>query len=253
MARSFNGTTDKIDLANIITLSGTGARSIVGWANPSSFATASTIFGYGVEATDTRCALVIGTTGGFSLGFNNDVVNSNTAPVTTAAWQHIACTFTGGSSTGTNVLLYYNGLNVAATQSGIGSTPNTTNASFGIGYNRPGNSSFMAGGLADVAVWNTVLTPVEILALARGVRPNAIRVGSLWGYWPLDGYRHPALDLSFGAHNGVLGGSPSLVPGPPLISSAPLFPGVPVPEAFRVVPRISVSFQRWQQILMTGP
>jgi hypothetical protein len=64
-------------------------------------------------------------------------------------------------------------------------------------------------------------------------------------WWPLDGQQSPELDLSGSAQNMTLTGT-SLGFGPPYMMQSR-------PQLAPFIPQISVSYQRAQQILMTGP
>jgi hypothetical protein len=71
-----------------------------------------------------------------------------------------------------------------------------------------------SGRIADVAVWTAVLSDGEAIALAKGVRPYAVRPASLLLYWSIDGLVSPEVDLSGHAYNGTLSGT-SFANGPP--------------------------------------
>jgi hypothetical protein len=82
----------------------------------------------------------------------------------------------------------------------------------------PGGSNFTIGGtsgvatfkgyIAEVGVWNDVLSPIERTALAGGVSPASVRRSSLVGYFPLYGAKSPEPDYSGNKDNGVLTGAP---------------------------------------------
>jgi Concanavalin A-like lectin/glucanases superfamily len=53
------------------------------------------------------------------------------------------------------------------------------------------------GRIAEVAMWDTILTPREVLSLAnRTFKPWQIRPWNLLSYFPLDGYQHPGLNMA---------------------------------------------------------
>jgi hypothetical protein len=70
----------------------------------------------------------------------------------------------------------------------------------------------------------------------------------LIGWWPLDGFASPEVDLSRNAFNGALTGTTAAF-GPPLMPFTPRTPQFWITPP----PQVSVSYQRAQQILMTGP
>ena len=257
MARNFNGSSDLISISGGFAANA-NAVTFTAWFNTSSATSFIDILSNSSsgDSSNTFSLLQVNSGGVGAVAFNwrdpsgVNAVASTGSTANNGAWHHA----TGVQTSLSNRVVYLDGIAGTADTTTVAPMAGAIDTTRIGCVTRAGASvGFFPGSIADAACWNAALSQAEIRALVNGARPRAIRPGSLLGWWPLDGYRHPALDLSFGAHNGVLGGSPSLVPGPPLISSAPLFPGVPVPEAFRVVPRISVSFQRWQQILMTGP
>ena len=93
------------------------------------------------------------------------------------------------------------------------------------------------GFIADVAVWGVQLSASEILALAKGARPNVIRPLSLSVYSPLDGLASPEPDLSGNANNLGLTHSPGPAFGPPLMQFTPRWPQFfPLPAIAAVSP-----------------
>jgi hypothetical protein len=107
-------------------------------------------------------------------------IATSTGTYTANSWHHAAGTF--ASSTLREIFL-----------NGTGGDTNTTTVSFPTGLDgirigivggvAPGDA--FDGDLAEVAVWNVVLTDAEIQALANGASPNYIRRGALVGYWPV--------------------------------------------------------------------
>jgi hypothetical protein len=77
-----------------------------------------------------------------------------------------------------------------------------------IGSRPPGNT--FAGTIAEVAIWNAILSPSERAALAN-VCPSGIRRASIVGYWPLWGASGTSIepDLSGNVNNGALTGTSS--------------------------------------------
>jgi hypothetical protein len=142
-------------------------------------------------------------------------------------WTHGGVSFDG-----TNWKIYYNGGVDASGANTVSFTQRNMIYAAAIG----GIQTF-AGSIADIAVWKVILSDAEFRALGKGVkRPGQIRYGSLVSWYPLDGYNHPALDLSSNKDFGIIHGSPTFTPGPPLISAAPIFPGISIPESFAFIP-----------------
>jgi hypothetical protein len=122
--------------------------------------------------------------------------------------------------------------------SGVGTStigPNTVNAAplaTNIG-DRGDQFIGWNGNLADAAIWEGRITDQEVYALQKGARPWQIKSQKLVGWWPLDGYGHPALDRSFKRNHGVLSGT-AFVTGPPLLNPAPII--LPLPDPSFVMP-----------------
>jgi hypothetical protein len=98
----------------------------------------------------------------------------------------------------------------------------------------PASGNKLNGYVEDIAIWGTTLTASDVAALALGAdRPGNIRPQSLYLWAPCDGYGWPGKDYS-GWKNfpNAIAGPPGLAPSPPLISAAPIFPGIPAPAFF---------------------
>ena len=166
--------------------------------------------------------------------------DSNSSVISAGSWQHVAMTWNGGTAN-TAISSYLNGIQIDTTNNGLGvfTGPYTGNGvQFFIGAQRSGPPQSVFGGpLADVVLYNVALTQAEIIALARGARPNRIRPQSIVRWYPLDGYNHPALDRSFQKANGVLTGT-KLLPGPPLLNPAPILLSLPDPSV--VMPAVRI-------------
>jgi hypothetical protein len=124
---------------------------------------------------------------GNPLGYSWEATGDEDAAVTGLAltlgtWYYTALTV---SSTEANVYL--------ATASSITSWNNTkthgarTVQTFNIGSAYPGSGFDWEGRIAWPSIWNAVLTPEEITALARGVSPLSVRRSDLMGCWALWG------------------------------------------------------------------
>jgi len=109
-----------------------------------------------------------------------------TSGVSTGAWQHIAITY-DGTSTSNKPTVYVNGSSVSVS---VSSTPvgtyGMTVSNFRIGKTDD-NSVQYDGNIAELAFWNTLLTASEASALARGMAPLFMRPAGLSYYWPLLG------------------------------------------------------------------
>jgi len=163
--------------------------------------------------------------------------DSNTSVLTAGSWQHVAMTWDGGT-TNAAIKDYLNGVQVDTTNDGSGTFTGPYSGSdlkFNIGLQINGGAptAVFNGSIAEVVLYNVALTPTEIIALASGARPSSIRPQSIFRWYPLDGYQHPALDRSIWKSHGVLTGT-SFTPGPPLLNPAPIL--LPLPNPTVVMP-----------------
>jgi hypothetical protein len=258
MARNLNPgatVTDQIDAGTSFTLQPTATMTIAVWV----YATAWTSTGGqnfmffsadGGNLRRTYMDINNGQTAGstsFEVNFRGATGDTNISQgsltLSLNTWIHCA----GVYSSSTGGTLYRNGSSVG---SGANSGALIQNSgAHCLWGNDAANDRPWQGRLADAAMWNVALSNIEILALSMGARPWMIRRGSLVGYWPIDGFASPEPDLSGNAFNGTLTGTTSAF-GPAIMLQTPRWPQfnfLPPP------PQVSVSYQRAQQILMTGP
>lgn len=214
MARSFNGNTDFIDVGNSATLN-PSTITVAGWGMVTGDNNA-----FGFDDRNTIIARDDNTLGrSFTLQFQGPSANQAIFQVNGGAgatkaftytknvWYHIAGTCGAG---GTNV--WVNGV--------VGTSDTPTSAASTTGDTIIGERNYTSfqdrffGALADVAMWNVVLSSSDIATLAAGLRPTYVQNANLVGWWPLDGYASPETDLSGNGNNGTLTGT-SRVLGPP--------------------------------------
>lgn len=116
--------------------------------------------------------------------------------------------------TTTDMANYMNGSAVAAGAYAKG-VPATTQTGLGGWPSNPGQRPW-SGPLAHVAVWNVVLSPIEIATLGVGVSPLRIRRNALVEYWPLNrlsgGERGIVSGIAMPEVNGPIGSFPEPVP-----------------------------------------
>lgn len=202
MARSFNGTSDKITFGGSL-ITATPPYTIAAWANPSSTAGIQNVLacggtGYAVQLRrdGTAWNLYQHNSGG------SDVVASYPGGVVASEWS-----FVGGDWDGGDIHLWIAGVLRATTvcTSIMASHVGTAN-SWG-NDQADGGAQFWNGLLAEGAIWNAVLTASEWAALAAGVSPFRVRPQSLIHYLPMFGLASPEPDLSGNANNGTLTGT----------------------------------------------
>lgn len=215
MARSFNGSTDKI-AAGISSVLRPANISVALWAYPTALTNGKTLLGYD-KGQGQAYNLSIGIITAGNIEFNTYdgaswfSASGLSSLLTANAWNHLVGTYNG-----TTLKLYVNG-----TQTGTTATPSSLNYTgpnglfFGDYDNNGLGANFYSGRLADIGIWNTALTQGEISALARGVRCHVIRRPNLLAYWPLDGLVSPEVDLGGQKFNGTLTGT-SAAAGPPI-------------------------------------
>jgi hypothetical protein len=219
MGRLFNGTSDFIDCGTNSSLNIISNFTVAGWANPAVSANRKIIAAKDDLSLGRCFYLAISSTN--TTEFGTDAVPAITGSATISAntWVHIAAVYLSGATTGT---IYLNGA-VDVGPSGVG-TAATDTASFTIGERTfAGNNNFFNGLLADVAIWNTNLSTLQIAQLAKGYRPFNVNIANLKGWWPLDGLQSPEPDLSGFANNGILTGTTNAF-GPPIMPFTPRWP-----------------------------
>jgi hypothetical protein len=226
VSRAFNGTSDKI-------LCGTGsalnpaAITVLCWIYPTSF---SHLYQVPVDRSsvgavnDGDYKLAIKSTGSLAVYVNQGGVLSFVDPasnsLTTNAWNTAG--FVASAATG--LIVYTNGVSSGtfANSNALG-TGNTQ--TFKIGTDSPNNVDyFVAGSIAEVAVWSVALTSTEVTAYNNGAPAKTIQPSSLVGYWPLRGYS-PEPDLSGNANNGTLTGTTVDYQPPPFVVWSPQLNG----------------------------
>jgi len=233
MARSFNGTSDRITLGNNTILSLNIPITLAAWFNLQAPG------GYGQIYIDydTSAGQFYGmNANNAAIGFQANVGSfSGATGNSNNVWIHAAVTVDASG----NAVIYRNGVS-DGTNTGITWNPlGSHSAEIGADF-LSGDARFMQGYIADVAVWNINLSALEALALARGARPWTIRSANLKGWWPLDGLQSPEPDLSGNANNGTLTGT-ALVFGPPYMQFTPRWWQTlppPPPPPFVLMPQI---------------
>lgn len=112
---------------------------------------------------------------------SNTTASGVVGVASSGSWGHYGASYASSTSR----VAYYNGIDgtantTAITVSGVNRTLIGSRVSAGA------YGLFHAGRLADIAIWNTVLTPAEWSKLANGACPIFIRPESLVFYNPLD-------------------------------------------------------------------
>lgn len=208
MSRAFNGISDKITLTTSASLdSAAPAFTMMAWVFPTSVAMA-------VPASIGDRAFFIRSQFGFS-ELDAGVVGSSGSALSVApinslplgVWAHIAMTY---DDTGDKKAhLFINGVEVAY----LLQNPVTGNALSRVGLNVSIGSDLNAtqpfgGDIAEFQLYNTVLTPAQIVTAMNAVVPIP---GNLEAYLHLCGVMSPEPDVSGNGNVGILTGT---TPGP---------------------------------------
>lgn len=211
MSRSFNGTTDFLEATGITTLPQASPYTISMWVKPSAFAHNGAPLGYSV-GSDYYCFIVTTTPKGVFERSRTSSSDSTGGTPTVSAWNHLAVVVAASNS----AIVYVNGT--------AGTTDATTQAltgltQFDIGKVVIGGTSldFFAGGIGEIAVWNTALTATQIGNLhnggsgGNGVNPTTLASANLIDYWRINpGNQSPEPPLSgFGAFSLTVTGTTS--------------------------------------------
>lgn len=122
----------------------------------------------------------------FGSGFSTQAGIWAAAATTTNVWAHAAVTY-DGSSTANAPIIYYNGVpqTVVNTQAAVG-TQGTTAANVNIGNRADGGRNW-DGLIAEMMIWNDILTSSEINALFLGISKLPLRRSQQLLYCPLFG------------------------------------------------------------------
>lgn len=223
MSRSFNGSTDLINLGTSTTLQPSHI-TISAWINVSSLTpsysavvscitTSGTLVYQIFVKSSGKLAMYIRNAGGSTTFY--DGTGSHT--LSTNSWYNLVLVFGNGALTG-----YVNGASDGSS-SDASTLGQTATAATELGNDAHTSGRNFGGRMADIAIFDVCLTVGEIAALAAGARAPYVRPGSLVGYWPLDGLASPEPDLSGNKFNGTLTGT-TLGPGAPISLLTPRWP-----------------------------
>ena len=218
MARSFNGSTDKIDVGTGISYP-TSAITMSLWFYWTAAGAASSTFQAFIAGNTAGCGMYIdNSTGVKKIAVYTPVtggggfvdVDPGSTVVTTNLWHHFYYTYDT-----------VNGLLTFLDNVSQGTAAANGNLAFGaidthIGDDPANAGRNLFGSIADVAIWNIALSSTQRGQLFNGVRPVNVNSANLIGWWPLDGYASPEPDLSGAGNNGTLTGTGGIVGPPPL-------------------------------------
>lgn len=217
MARSFNGTTDKINCGHGSSLNPMRNFTIAGWGNSTG---TSDDFILARDDGGAQRKFAFGKVSNkLYMDSGNGVPFSGVGPtISINTWYHYCSVVV--SNTGNPGIAYgfLNGTFVAT--GSMGAIISATSTDLLIGNRGDGAVPF-GGNIAHVAMWSTNISAGEVVLLASGVRPNSIQPLSLVGYWPLFGIPSPEPDLSQFGNNGTLTGTGFAADPPQMRSGSP--------------------------------
>jgi hypothetical protein len=122
-------------------------------------------------------------------------------------WYNIVMAIdTAGTFSGTPALTFYvSGFVTCSVE--IAFVNHRTSASTPVTIGGQAGSANFQGTIAEVGIWNQILSPAEITALQNGISPNQIREPGFAAYYPLYGIASPEPDFGGNILNGVLTGT----------------------------------------------
>lgn len=198
MARSFNGSSDKISMATFPVVGSTTAYSIAAWIKPNTVNLIHSILGmdnggpkrflqFRISAS-AKLELVQFTAGESPTGLDG----ASSLPA--ATWSHVGCSCPGASGTSK---MFVNGV-VDGSAAAAGGAPVSVVDQAVIGAQLPSitNNPF-PGSIACLAYWSAQIPDSWFAAMAAGALP------SLFGpdhFWPLWGMDSPEPDIGMATH-----------------------------------------------------
>jgi hypothetical protein len=190
MARDFNGTTDRIDWTSIANLAGT-AVTISGWLYLDAMAHNSYMLCINNNTATYGIILSWNTSGQFQFFRDGSTtlyrITATNFVLPTGSWVHVLATHDGVMTTATSIHLYKNGTESPtydSTNNGAGE-PSQTGV-WSVGGRLQDDARNVDGRIAEVAVWNTVLSSTLITKLAAGYSPQFFPTNLIF-YVPLLG------------------------------------------------------------------
>lgn len=200
MARTFNGSTNSVDLPSGVSLALNSAVTVVFW-NHTAGGTQGAAFTVGNALDPSRCmthAPFVDNT--IYWDYGNSALGGRVSTSYSSylnKWTHVGLVSTGNS--GTFQGIYLDGVLAASQASSDG-----PNATVSTGFIGRFDVFFHTGRIAEFAVWNVVLTANEIKSISKGAQPPLVHPPNIVGYWPLWGVAAPEPDLSGNGRNGTL-------------------------------------------------
>jgi hypothetical protein len=230
MARSFNGSSDYIDLGRPAFPPQITQAFWINWQ--SGAPTSNSAIGINVGFDGTTFQSLVSRWNGGRSSWDWGTYNGTTFGIFTGTafgfaqnvWFHFVGLYNGAAWQ-----TYVNGALLDSVSTVQGPFAPTENLTFGCQINNTGTTAFFQGYLADLGYWKAALTLSEIKSLYWGAaRPYQVRPQSLIGYWDLQGYTSPGWNRAVSVvPAGIVHGTTN-APGPPRISDVPII--IPEPD-----------------------
>jgi len=137
---------------------------------------------------------------GLYINSQENTANAGVLP-TNGTWHHVLVTYDDAAN---EIKIYLDGSQMGTTLTPTASIPSSTNP-LNIGRRSVDATEYWNGDLAEVAIFNRVVSSVEINALAAGLSPSCF--AGLQAYWPILGDQSPEPDLSGNGNNATVFGA----------------------------------------------
>ncbi len=122
-------------------------------------------------------------------------------------WHHVVVVY-DDSLVSNNPVIYIDGISQTITE--LETPTGTRNSDAGTDFligNRANQERTFDGSIAEVAIYDVILSAAEAKALSHTINPLHIRRTNLKGYWPILGHTSPEADLSGNKNNGTVTGA----------------------------------------------
>jgi len=238
MARSFNGSTDRIDYAPSVDIS----------SNPFSislFIDYNSLSGtqYTLNSESATEATAVTLQKNNNIGTHSLFIDTNGttlnrvslgAATIAAGFQHLCATWDGVLTDRTGINMYLDGVSGSSGGTNGTGTADVTSTRWSIGGRQVDDLRNVDGNIADVAVWDAELTASEVLSLSLGLSALFVRPQSLVFYAPLVNSQHDVV----GGIDGALDGTGTFAHPPIIYPSAQILQFPPVAAAAPAGPNL---------------
>ena len=182
-SRDFNGSTDRIDWANVYNPAG-GAMSISFWVKPDAVTANQYMICLGKADNTSGILVSLNTVPALQfLRTGSTSLSRYGTNLTQDVWQSVIITHTGIYDDYTTIKIYVNGTEISYINGTNGNTETAITGLWALGGRPSADDRNFNGKLAQVGVWNRVLTSTEIVNLAFGYAPSLAAPSDLKFYF----------------------------------------------------------------------